>query len=101
MKHLKRINEEYDNVPVLFEENGVDKISFYPSNMSLDEISKKLHEGSRRKNMVKDFKDNIRDLSDVSDMTLGWALSTINDKKYYSNISRIRFGDENQRYNIK
>lgn len=102
MKHLKKINEEFDNVPVLFEEDGVDKISFYPSNKSLEEISTLLHNASIRKKMIKDFKDNIgreKDLSMITDMSLGYALSVVHGKRYTSNVSNIRFGDKNQKYN--
>lgn len=71
--------------------------------MSLDEISRKLHEFSARKKMIKDFKSNIREdnLSNVSDVSMGYALSIINGKKYLSSISNIRFGNRDQKYNVK
>jgi hypothetical protein len=104
MRHLKKINEEFDDRPVLFEDDGVDKISYYPSNKSLDEISELLHKHSVRKQMADDFKSNLgsnKDLSTVSDVSLGYALSVVKEKRYHSKISNIRFGNKDQKYNVK
>ena len=52
--------------------------------------------------MIKDFKDNIgreKDLSMMTDASLGYALSVVHGKRYISSVSNIRFGDKNQKYN--
>lgn len=102
MKNLKRFNESSDDITITFKDSGVDKISFYNSGKSISEISSLLHKSSIREQMANDFRKEIKDLSSVSDTTLGYVIETIKNKRYQSTITDIKQGDSRERYgNIK
>jgi len=99
MKNLKRFNESSDDITITFKDNGVDKISFY-TGKSFSEISSLLHKSNIREQMANDFRKEIKDLSSVSDTTLGYVIETIKNKRYQSTITDIKQGDSRERYGI-
>lgn len=72
---------------VTFEDNGVAKISNYPDNKSLEEISRLLHDSSVRMQYLEYFRSMVK--TDSSDVTLGWALELVSKKKFYSRVEKI------------
>ena len=80
---------------ITYEDNGVAKIMGYDFPKEVrhknfeNELKGKLHKISVREQMVEEFKKMCGD--DPSDVTLGWALEVITEKRFYSKIERIEF----------
>ena len=87
---------------VIFVKDGVDCVSFYNmSNTTQEKVIKLIHEGSIRRQYAKAFRDEIKDLANVDDNTLGYVLEELSKKKFYRKISNIRFLSDKERINIK
>lgn len=92
---------------VTYEDNGVPKIMehTFPTEVRnkdfLKEIESNLHKHNVREQMVADFKTMCGD--EPSDVTLGWALDEIKNKRYLSKIERIEFhyGKTLKNFNVK
>lgn len=79
---------------ITFEEKGVSKISDYSNDYrSNEEILELLHNTSYRKNLVARLREltNNKNLEEMSEVSLGYALDELSKSKVYSTIEKIEF----------
>jgi hypothetical protein len=84
---------------VTFKKKGVDCISNYPNRTS-SEIAQLLHSSDCREQIAERFRKDIKDkqISEISDITLGYLIEEISKTKFHSRISEIKCHSDNVKF---